>query len=212
MIPLLTPYGFTPLTPDSDEARRLAERELSKRMYLGEDTLLTKFFTWLGEIFEDIVINLDPTERGTGNYIVIGVILFLIALVIVLAVRRGRVGSARASRTARVALFDDDRTSAQLFAAAEAAERAGDLNLAVVELYRGIVRLLDERELITVIPGMTAFEAARAGGDTLGNMPLFTRCATTFNEIYYWHGKAGGDDVRALHELHRQVTQAQVVA
>lgn len=215
MMPIPLPFttaAFTPPAPGADEARKLAEAELAKGMYSTDPSLLDRFLRWLGDTLFEITLGLDPASGGAGSIAVIAIIVALVAIVVFFAVRRSRLSSTRASRAAQVDLFGDDRTSSQLFAAADKAQASGDLTLAVVELYRAIIRRLNERGLITVIPGMTALEAARAGANRLGATELFSRCATTFNEIYYWHGQATPDDVAALRALHRHIESAQVSA
>lgn len=201
---------FVPFTPDADTAQQLAEAELSKAMYDHSPSLLSRFLQWLFERLNIVVNELNPGEGGTGNLVVIiGLALFVVA-VIVFAYRRSRASSAPASRE-REQLFDDDRTSAELFKAADRAEQAGDLNLAVVERFRAIMRLLDERELIHVVPGMTAQEAAEAGSRKLGHIDEFSAGAQLFNDVYYWHHQATAADVESVHRLHRVAAREVVV-
>ncbi len=203
---------LAPFTPDADDAQRLAQDELAKGMYADSPTLMERFLNWLAETLMRIGLEISPGSGGAGSYLIILLIVLVIVAVIFFAVRRSRIGAVGAGRTSRTELFDDLRSSRQLFAAADKAERSGDLNLAVIELYRAIIRLLDERGLITVVPGMTALEAAKAGATRLEAEDLFSRCAVTFNEVYYWHGQAGRDDVRALHDLRRKIEPVQVSA
>lgn len=203
---------LAPFTPDSDDAQRLAADELAKGMYSDTPSIAERFFQWFGEAVWRVTTTIVPTEGGAGSYIAIFLIISIIGVVIFSALRRSRLGYGSSGRGARTELFDDDRSSKQLFAAANKAENAGDLNLTVVELYRAIIRALDERALITVVPGMTALEAARAGSQRIGAPELFFRCASTFNEIYYWSGQATPDDVQALRALHHQAETAAVSA
>ena len=199
---------IAPFTPDADDAQRLAEDELAKGMYSDSPTLMERFFQWLEESLWRIGYEINPDSGGAGSYAVIVAILAVIAVFIFFALQRSRIGKIARSGDARTELFGDDRSSAHLFASASKAEAAGDLNLTVIELYRAIIRSLDERGLIKVVPGMTALEAARAGADRIGAQDLFLRCAHTFNAIYYWSGQATHDDVQALRALHQEIATA----
>lgn len=196
-------------TPDSDTAQQLAEAELSKAMYDPAPSLFERLIRWFFDRLESVFSQLNPGEGGAGNIAVILVIVLFIIAVIALAMWRAHQTGAASSARVRTVLFDDKRSSKELFAAATTAESSNDLNMAVIERFRAIIRLLDERELIRVVPGMTALEAALAGSERLGEDNLFNACARAFNDIYYSHGQATKDDVRATHNLHAAITEAK---
>ncbi|MEW6890375.1 DUF4129 domain-containing protein [Trueperella pyogenes] len=195
--------------PDSETARQLAEDELSKAMYDHAPNLFQRFLEWLFTRIDIVVSHLSPGDGGAGNIAVIVAIGVLVVVIIAIAIRHARSTSARFAR-GRTQLFDDNRTSTALFAAAKRAELAADLNLAAIERFRAIIRLLDERKTIDVVPGMTALEAARAGSARLGHEELFLACAQLFNDVYYWHGQATEDDVQRTYLLHHAVSDTKV--
>lgn len=199
----------TPFAPDRDEAQRLAEDELAKGMYADGSSLLERFVSWIERTFSRLGYDFNPATGGAGSYAVIVIVVLLIAAIIFFSLRRSRIGSLRLKGAARTELFDDVRSAKQLLAAAKAAEAAGDLTLAAIELYRAIIRELDERGLINVIPGMTALEAARAGAESIGASDHFARCAGIFNEVYYWSGSASPEDLHTLRALHAKVDTAR---
>lgn len=202
---------FVPFTPDADTAQQLAQTELSKAMYDHSPNLLERFIQWIFERLTTVTSQLSPGEGGAGNLTVIVVLVLLVIAVIFFAVHHSRATSAPAARQ-RKQLFDDDRTAAVLFMAADRAEQVGDLDLAVVERFRAIMRLLDERDLIHALPGMTAQEAAQEGSLKLGHVEAFSSCAQLFDDVYYWHRHATAADLESTRELQYVVSSSEAVA
>ncbi|MDO5024968.1 MAG: DUF4129 domain-containing protein [Trueperella sp.] len=196
-------FCSAPLTPDADTAREWAEHELSKGKYKNND-IFERFLDWL-------LAQLTGKQPQFGDGIPVAKILVAAALVLlVLLVTlylvhlwRGR-RSVR-QRRARHPLFDDEHTAAELFAAADAAT---DARIAVIERYRGIIRLLDERELLNIHPGMTALEASTAASRILGAADLFDRCANAFNRAYYSELAITPAHAAAMAELARHCQNA----
>ena len=154
-----------PVEPDAEEARRWALDELAKSEYRDEPA------TWLarvGEWLRDLFTGFDGFGSGlgpTGIILVIVLVAALAALVIWLVM--GPLRRSRRSAPTGAVLEDDARTAAQMDAAARTAAQAGAWDAAVMEIYRALVRRLDERDVVEVTDGMTADEAARAIGATL---------------------------------------------
>ena len=141
-----------PATPDADEARRAATKELSREIYQDHPDLWDRFWQWILDLLD--TQNLVPgVPPWVSTAIVVTISAAVIALLILLTTR---LTSARRVRTAPLSVFTDDRDAATLTRAAdEAAERA-DFATAVVERFRAIIRSLDEHGVIDEYPGMTA--------------------------------------------------------
>lgn len=185
---------FVPPTPSSDEAREVAERELAKSKYDTDPSFLDRFQS---NIIDRIYQALDDLT-GSGNasilILVIAVITVVLIVVALTRVQRRAVRSGVSMRHIAAPVFDDERSSAELFASADAAQNRGDYNLCIVERFRGIIRLLDEKSLLTVFPGLTAGEAARSGSSAIQPAGDLLLTAELFDAIYYGDGSASLDD------------------
>lgn len=201
MLPVL-PIEVPPLTPDQEEGLRWATEELSKAKYNNTPGLLTRLLNWLGKkLFERGITDLTSTGSILWTMLIVAVISVLVFLYFKLSGRigKGSVGGGKAARE-RQMLFDDLRGSKELFSAADRFLREGNLDMAVVERYRGVIRLLDERGHLLVRPGMTATEAALAGASSTGVSQLYG-FAALFNSILFSDGHATPADVDASAQL-----------
>jgi hypothetical protein len=156
-----------PVDPDAETAREWAREELSKREYqtgTGRN-FLDEFFQWINNLLNSLGNGIGHTWGGWGLLIAFLLAAAIIALAVWLVV--GPLRRSRRRATSDEELGDPALTAADLLAAAAAAARAGDWNLAVIECYRALIRSLAEREIIDAKPGMTAFEAALAAGAAL---------------------------------------------
>ena len=159
-----------PVEPDAAEAQRWAIEELEKSIYNTQPTLWRRFLNWFFGLIDDLF---SGTTSATSTVVVLVILAALIAAVVIVFLYRGRVrrnrpAAARANRSAT--LFDDARTSEDLWEDARAAAGRGEFTGACLDAYRGIVRSLDERVLLDETPGMTAHEAATAA-------PVAAACA-----------------------------------
>ena len=146
-----------PATPDADEARRAAERELARPEYRDE-SLLGRLWRWLSEH-----LNLRGVVPAGPDWLsILIVVVIALALVTVLILLLTRITRVQRIRTGHDLFEDDDRDSAALNVAADGAAVRGDWTTAIVERFRAIIRSLDERGAIDDYPGMTAHEAAAA--------------------------------------------------
>lgn len=199
-----------PFLPDSDSARELAQNELSKAMYDYAPNLFERLLRWIGERLNRLGVQLDPGRGGAGNIAVILAIVIVVVALVAFALWRSYQRAGTRVRHGRSELFNDDRSAAELVAAAHAAEAAGNLDQAVIERFRALIRLLSERNLIRVFPGMTALEAAQAASHTLGREDFFV-CANIFNDVYYGHGHAVVSDVKAIRDLYNSVADRTAI-
>ena len=175
-----------PATPDADEARQAANKELSRPIYRNSPDLWDRFWEWIKEHFNTgSMVPGVPSWVSTAIVIVVGAVV--IALLILLLTR---ISSERRVTTPSLSVLIDDRDADALTRAAdEAAERA-DFATAVVERFRAIIRSLDERGIIDEYPGMTALEAATLTHQALGDhqvVPPLYGAAHLFDAVLYGH-------------------------
>jgi hypothetical protein len=187
-----------PVDLDRDEARELAQRELSHPRYDPDPSLLQQAAEWVLEKVGELLSRAGGTLSGPAG----GVLLALIAAVVaVLLLRYGPL--ARQRRATPDDVLGGTRRSAREYrAAADAAAAAGDWSEAVVERFRAITVDLHERSIIDVRPGVTADEAAWNAGLVLPELAdRLSAAATLFDSVHYGgHGATSADD-RRLREL-----------
>lgn len=199
----------TELVPDAAEARRWAEHELAKAVYDTSPSLVERLLNWLRDLF-DALGRLGGQAPPLVVPVVLTIVLAgLLALGLLLGgrIRRRRVAGAAA---AGPALFDDDRSSADLTRAADDAARRGDFTTAVLERFRAVIRGLDERGLLDDRPGLTAHEAtglASAALPALGGE--LGRAGGLFDDVRYGHAAAGPEEDAIMRRLAEQVARAR---
>jgi len=175
-----------PLTPDGEEARRWAERELSDPIYAAaEPTALDRIARAIGEFFESLFSAELPGAWGPW-------VAVLAAVVFVVVVGAAFVvwGAPRATRRPRAAvpLFgeDEQRTAAQLRRDAAALAAKDDWDAAIILRFRALARGLVERGAVDIPPGATVHAFARAAARAF---PLYAAplegAATAFDDVRY---------------------------
>ncbi|MCR2793780.1 DUF4129 domain-containing protein [Microbacterium sp. zg.Y625] len=175
-----------PLIPDGDEARRWAETELSDPAYaITEPTALDRFAYGVEQFFRDLFATELP--EGWGPWLAIGVSVLIVALVVVALAIWGMPRTPARSRTA-ADLFGEteQRTAAQLRAAAAQHADRGEWDAAVAERFRALARALDERGVVDVAPGATVHAFARDAGAALPALAeRLERAASAFDDVRY---------------------------
>ena len=131
-----------------------------------------------------------------GQVLVVLVVAAVLALLAYVVVRL--VGSPRRRDAEQSDAVVDDgprRTAAAHREAADAAAADGRWADAVRERLRAVLRELEERSLVDVLPGRTAARLARDGGSALpGAAGLLRAGAQTFSDVVYGGRPAGPDD------------------
>jgi hypothetical protein len=176
--------------PDRDEARDAAARELSDPVYATDDPSWAEravrwVFARLSDLLEEAAA---AAPGGYGGLLVLAVLVVL--AVVAVRLRLGRIGR---FTTARPALFESgDRSAEDHRRAADAHAARGEWAEAVRERLRGIVRGLEERDLLEPSAGRTADEAAAQAGRALPDCADELRAAArTFDEVSYGGRPAG---------------------
>ena len=174
----------SPLTPDEGEAQSWLSEELARSVYntdsSGFKRLLQSAFTKLANAFTWHEVDTPPMSLILAILAIIIIAAILIA--VILNPIRLRI---RASHS----VFEVEATEEDIRRCFDEAVAAEDWNLAYVWAYRLMVVGLDECEVVSATPGLTAREAA------LGHH------ARTFDRVRYGHSSVAEQDVNALREL-----------
>jgi len=192
-----------PVTPDGPTGRRWALEELSHPEYHEKKSLLARFIEWVLDRFDGL--GGHGFSGLQSALVVVGITALVIAIAFVVA---GPVRRSRRVRSAGAVLAQDDtRTAEQMRAAADAAARAGDFSLAVVERFRALVRGLEERLVLDERAGRTAHEASLDAGRRLPALaPDLASAGALFDDVAYGGRTASAEDdqrLRALEERSR---------
>ena len=200
------PAGGVPVVPDADEARRWARDELAGQVYAeSRPGLFSRAVSWLLDRLSSLEVPV-----GTGSRVTIVLLLLLLALAVVVAVRLA--GPARLAR--RQALPDvlgsSARSSIEHRSRADDHARHGEWAAAVRERFRAVVRSLEERALLTDVPGMTADEVARAAARLLPTVAGdLTAGARLFDDVQYGGRPATAEHDQQLRALDSAVATAR---
>jgi hypothetical protein len=190
-----------PVTIPREPARREAERELSEPVYHRDDpSLLEQAVDWVWEKLGELLGSAVDIVPGGA----VGLTVLVVALVLLVAALRARLGSPRRERApARAGLFADrPRSAAEHRATADAHAAAGRWSEAVRERMRALVRSLEERTLLDPRPGRTADEAAREAGRILPAQAAALRdAAVAFDEVTYAGRTAGQETYLRIRDL-----------
>ncbi|MBI9116025.1 DUF4129 domain-containing protein [Sanguibacter suaedae] len=173
--------GEVPVDPDAATARRWLQDELTDAVYHDRPSLLERFVSWLGSLFDGVsVAGLDGLWAAL---VVVGAVLAVAAVALYVAGPVRRSGSAR---RAPVLAEDDTRSADDLRAAAAVAAARGDLHAATLDAFRAVVRRSEERVLLDPRPGRTAHEAATELASRLPTVaPALARGAQEFDALLY---------------------------
>ncbi len=199
--------GDVPVAPDAETARRWAERELSDPIYHPAFNLLG----WITEKLTELLRGLNDAAQTVTWVQVVGTLL-AVALVIVALYVAGPVRMHRAAlrNESHVVLGEDARSARDLRDAAERAAAAGDLDEAVLNGYRAVVRSLEERAVLAERPGRTAHEASE---EAAARFPMLAdrlhHAGRTFDDVCYGHAAAVRNDHDGLRALDADLARAR---
>lgn len=183
-----------PLTPDGDEAREWAERELSRPVYAeAEPTPIDRVARAIGDFFASLFGAEAPP--GLATIILLTAAALVLVAIVVAFVVWGRPRLVRRAQTPVGALFgdDDQRTARQLRELAEQAAAGEDWDEAIVLRFRALARSLVERGVVDLPPGATARTLADLGAASHPDHAQdLRRSAASFDDVRYLgrHGTA----------------------
>lgn len=183
-----------PLTPDQGEARDWLLEELAKGVY-GE--ISGPIVSFVSDLIDDFFRLLSWRGEGTPPISLILTILAIIAiaaLIVVLILHPIRLAKRR-SRS----VFEEETSTPQVRASFDEAVASQDWNLAYVWAYRLMVLGLDDHDVVSSTPGLTAREAADAATRVApGLAPQLSTYAETFDKVRYGHSTITREEVDAL--------------
>jgi hypothetical protein len=190
------------------DAQREAAEELLRSGYKQEslvDLVWRKFSEFLGDL-------LDATSGGVGggviSLIVIAVILALLGALLLWSLRR----MSRGSRGPEDAMFgEQERTAAEHRSAAERLAAAGDWAAAIQERLPAIARDLEERAIVSPLPGRTAAELADVAGQALPSHAAgLGAAARLFDDITYGEARGTAEGYATLTRLDERLRATRV--
>jgi type II secretory pathway pseudopilin PulG len=197
-----------PVEPDADDARELLLDELSDPAYAESQPT---WFDLLSQAVLDWLANLRFGEGGAFSPLVLVILLVLGVIAVLTAILIYGLPRWRQRSRLDDELFGerDRRTARQLRRDAERAASAGDWAAAIAERYRAIARSLDERTIVTTLPGTTAHGfAAAAGRQFAEHASALQRAADRFDEVRYLGRSGDAEGYRFVRELDEAIERA----
>jgi hypothetical protein len=196
---------------DRDEARRAAERELSKGVYHQNepgpiDRALNAAIDWISRLFDRIA---GSTPGGS-----LGVLALLAIVVAAAAVVIWQTGPVRRGARTGTALVElsGDLTPGEHRRRADEHAAGGRFADAVRERMRAIVRELESRGVLEPRPGRTADEVAREAGTAVPIVggDLHT-AAGVFDEVWYGGRQATAQADAVMRQADERIRDAHLV-
>lgn len=188
-----------PVQPDRDGGRRLLEDELAGRAYRqARPGLVQQGLQWLF----DQLGKLHYTGADPARPALVVIALTLVAAALGYALYRSG-GFRRLARRPAPAVPTGSRLSAgQRRALAERAAAAGDWDTAVVERFRAVALVLEERAVLPPLPGRTAREVAGEAGAALPRQAAeLDAAAAAFDRVSYGRRPVGEAGYRRVASL-----------
>lgn len=176
-----------PVTPDDDEARKWAERELSTPRYAeAEPTLLDRIAQAIGDAIGRLFSSSMPGGWGPWAAVIAAVVAIVVIVAAFLIWGRPRIS--RRSPVPTSLLFGESEQRSAAHLRQDAASRAakGDWDDAIVLRFRALARGLVERGAVDLPPGATVHAFARAAARAF---PAFATdleaAAAAFDDVRY---------------------------
>ena len=193
--------------PGRDQAQEAARRELEKRAYDEARPPLTyRIVSWLLGKAQELLGKAAGVPGGKLGVLLIVLVAGLLVAVVVVRLRP----SLRTATSDELFGTGKVLTAAEHRALAESAAARGDLDEAVRERLRAVVRQLEERGVLDPRPGRTAIEIST---ETARSLPALAeplrRAATTFEQIWYGGRAADPTDYAVLVAVDEQVGSAR---
>ena len=201
-----------PLTPDGDEARRWAERELEDPIYdAARPTAIDRIARAVGDFFASLFSTQLGGDWGPWISIVaaVVVVLVIVAAILIWGVPRAT-GRARATRE----LFgaDEQRSAAELRRDATALAAKNEWDAAIVLRFRALARGLIERGAVDTPPGATVHAFARAAARAFpAHADALEAAAAAFDDVRYLRRPGNEELYRRIAAVDDQVSAARPV-
>ena len=176
-----------PLTPDGEEGRELAERELADPAYQAAEPMpIDRIARAIAEFFE----RLFDTELDGGWGSAFALIAAIVVVIVIVAafIVWGVPRTTRRARVDHVSLFGESetRSAAELRRAAASHARSGEWEAAIILRFRALARGTVERGVVDTPPGATVHAFARAAGRAFpASAAQLEAAATAFDDVRY---------------------------
>lgn len=201
---VVAPQVSVPVRPDREQARAWAVQELTHREYHGPG-LVTRVLRWLLHQLDQAPVVGRPFQA-----LAVTVLLALLVTLAVVMWRRGALHPGHRAEGRGPVFASTELTAADHRALADRAAADGDWPAAVVERFRAVARALEERAVISPLPGRTADEVAREAGAWLPEVNAALMAgARLFDDVRYGGHPAGPDADAALRDLDARVRAAR---
>lgn len=201
-----------PLTPEGDEAREWAERELSDPVYAAaEPTPLDRIAHAIGEFLQSLLGTQLSGDWGPWVAVIAAVV---VVLVIVAAFLVWGVPRATGGARARAELFgeSEQRSAAELRRDAASRAAKGDWDAAIVLRFRAMARGLVERGAVDTPPGATVHAFARAAARAFpASADELESAAAAFDDVRYLRRPGTAELYRRIAAVDETVTAARPV-
>lgn len=193
---------------DRDTAAEAAQRELAKPIY-EHPSPIDRLINWILDHLNYLEFR---SGQLPGGWFTILVTALIVIAVVVLLIRIAR----RAVRTkggADFGLFESgELTAAEHRATAELAASQGDWASAIRHRLRAVARQLEERTILTPVPGRTANELATDAARELPSLAAeFCASAEIFNDVSYGERPGTEQSYRRIAELDDHIRDAPVL-
>ena len=199
-----------PVVPDPDAARSAAREELADPAYRSQEpTLFERISDAVTDWVKDLFGRTSESAPG-GRW---SLVLLTAVVLLALWALRAKLGALTPGGRSTAEVFGDNvRTAAEHHVDADVALAAGDLDTAVTERFRALVRGLEERGLLDPRPGRTAHEAGEEAGQLLASCaPQLRSAARIFDEVRYGGRSANRAGHDAVAEADRAARAARPV-
>ncbi len=200
-----------PLTPDGDEAREWAKRELADPVYdIAEPTPFDRIARAIGDFIQSI-LSPDVSGGWASAFAVVAAVVVVVVIVAAFLVWGMPRASRRAARASPVILGEAEvRSAAQLRAEAERHARAGEWDAAVVLRFRSLVRGCLERGVVDTPPGATVHAFARAASRAFPDLAdELEAAAVAFDDVRYLRRPGTAETYRLVAATEDAVTRAR---
>lgn len=190
--------------PPAGEVRQRAHEILQRAEFGRHESLLQRFFGWLGDLFSKITFGVGGGPGFLGNLIgfaiIAGVVVVLVLLVRAL-LRRTRIEKPDVGDDLSIEL-EEGRDAADWRSDAERFEAAGQWREAMRARYRELVRTLVDEGVFDDLPGRTTGEyRAEYTSARPAHAPSFTALTELFEGVWYGGLDTGASDNRRFRQL-----------
>jgi hypothetical protein len=195
-----------PVDIGRDQAQQEAARELLKPGY-QQESFFDRMFRLIGQFLGDLLGSSGSMGGSVVSLVVIIVILAVLAALLFWALRR----MSRGRRIGGTVFGGQERTAAEHRAEADRLASEGDWTGAVQERLRAIARGLEERAIVSPLPGRTALELAEAAGQALPSHASDLRSAArVFDDVTYGEVAGTPEAYAVLKGLDERLMAARV--